>query len=65
MQFLERFGHMMSRIILSALYFVLVTPLGVVYRLFLDPLNIRSTKHQPWRRWPAENEDLAQARRQG
>ena len=65
MRFLERFGHMMSRIVLSALYFVLVTPLGVLYRLFLDPLNIRDATGQPWRPWPAENEDLAQARRQG
>ena len=39
-RFVERFGHVMSRILLTVLYLVLVAPAGIFMSLFGDPLKI-------------------------
>lgn len=62
--FTERFGHMMSRLILTVLYFVLVAPAGLVVSLFGDPLRIRKYTGSSWNPWGEVNETLPQARRQ-
>jgi len=64
--FMERFGHMMSRFILTALYIVLIAPIGIVYRFIADPFILTWPKNRssmkPWRE---NNETLDDARRQG
>ena len=62
--FLENFGHMMSRFVLTALYVILITPVGVVYRAVADPFlsKYRGTSFTDWK---SENSTLEQARRQG
>lgn len=62
--FLERFGHMMSRIVLTVLYAVLIAPIGVFYRFLADPFGetYRGTSMVPWR---SKNSTLDEARRQG
>ena len=62
--FLERFGHMMSRIVLSILYIVLIAPIGIFYRLLADPFQekYRGTSFTPW---DSKNKNLDEARRQG
>ncbi|MFO0981924.1 MAG: hypothetical protein U1E76_09315 [Planctomycetota bacterium] len=62
--FTERFGHMMSRILLSVLYVVLVAPAALFVALLTDPLRIkryRGTTMTPWR---SANTDLDHSRRQ-
>ncbi len=62
--FLENFGHMMSRVVLTILYVVLITPIGVVYRLVADPFMSRY-RGSSFTRWNAQNSTLDEARRQG
>lgn len=63
-RFLERFGHMMSRVILSVLYLLLVAPPGLVYALLLDPLRTKKRPASNWVPWRSTNETLEAARRQ-
>ena len=64
--FLENFGHMMSRLVLTLLYFVLITPIGLFYRFLADPFMGRypssKSSFTPWR---SKNTTLDEARRQG
>ncbi len=62
--FSERFGTMLSRIFLMLLYFLVLGPFAVFYRLFADPLRIARRKDGNWWIWVARNETLRAARRQ-
>ncbi|MSR47125.1 MAG: hypothetical protein EXS13_08680 [Planctomycetes bacterium] len=63
-RFTERFGHLMSRVILTVLYIVLVGPAGLVLSLFGDPLRIRRWRGSAWHPWTRTNDTLDLARRQ-
>lgn len=63
-RFTERFGHLMSRIVLTALYVVLVGPAGLVLSLFGDPLRIRRWRGTSWAEWTRPSGSLDHARRQ-
>ena len=65
LQFSERFGSMLSRVLLTVLYFGLLGPFALLYRMFADPLRMRRPARSNWVTWKRENETLAQARRQG
>jgi hypothetical protein len=64
--FMERFGHMMSRIVLTALYVILISPIGAIYKWIADPFILKypanRSSMKPWRE---ANETLDAARRQG
>jgi hypothetical protein len=62
--FSERFGSMLSRIFLTLLYFLVLGPFAVVYRLVADPLHLRRQAAGNWWSWVADNETLRAARRQ-
>ncbi len=62
--FTERFGNMLSRIFLTLLYFLVLGPFALVYRLFADPLRLARPKDGNWWEWRARNETLAAAKRQ-
>jgi len=64
LRFTERFGHLMSRILLTLLYALLVAPAGIVMALFGDPLRIRRWRGTSWRPWTQDNDSLERARRQ-
>ena len=63
-RFSERFGHMMSRIVLTLLYAVLVAPVAALMAPFFDPLRIRRWSGSSWVRWTQDNDTLERARRQ-
>jgi len=63
-RFTERFGHMMSRVVLTALYVTLVLPAGLLLALCADPLRIKRWSGSTWREWTQDNDSLARARRQ-
>ena len=63
-RFSERFGHMMSRILLTVLYVTLVAPAGLVIARFGDPLAIKKWRGSSWNPWTQKNDTLARARRQ-
>ena len=62
--FSERFGSMLSRIFLTLLYYLVLGPFAVFYRLLCDPLHIRRRNNGNWSAWIARNETLTAARRQ-
>lgn len=68
-QFSERFGHMLSRVFLTLLYFVVLGPFAIFYQLLADPLHKkRPSKTQGgsnWRTWQPNNETIRDARSQG
>ena len=63
-RFSERFGEMLSRALLTLLYFVLLGPFALLYRLFADPLHLRLPRRGNWTEWSSANDTLASARRQ-
>jgi hypothetical protein len=65
LHFSERFGSMLSRVLLTVLYFALLGPFALVYRLFADPLRLRRPNATNWVTWRRANETLPAARRQG
>ena len=64
LQFSEHFGNMLSRTFLTLLYFLVLGPFAVVYRLFADPLRLRRPEGGNFVAWKSANETLAAARRQ-
>ena len=63
-QFTERFGSMLSRVLLTTLYFVVLGPFALLYRLFADPLHLRRRPRGNWSAWEETNSTLHSARRQ-
>jgi hypothetical protein len=62
--FSERFGSMLSRVLLSILYFGLLGPFAIFYRLVRDPLHLGRRPQGNWTNWTGANDDLDAARRQ-
>ena len=60
----ERFGNMLSRALLSILYFGVLGPFALFYRLAADPLHLRRRKRGNWVAWTSRNDTLAAARKQ-
>jgi hypothetical protein len=55
---------MLSRVLLTLLYFGLLGPFALCYQLFADPLHIKR-RASNWVTWQRENESLSAARKQG
>ena len=64
-RFLEAFGNVVSRIVLTVLFFVLLTIPAVIVRLFQDPLGLRRRPGSNFLPKRDVNPDLAHARKQG
>lgn len=63
-QFTERFGSMLSRFLLTVLYYVVLGPFALVYQRVVDPLRLKRPASSNWTLWSSKNDDLAAARRQ-
>lgn len=64
LRFSERFGSMLSRVLLTVLYFGVLGPFAILYRLVADPLHLRRRKKGNWTAWTTSNDTLRLARRQ-
>jgi hypothetical protein len=64
MHFLERFGNVVGRVLMTVIYFVVVTPVALGYRLFADALLMRRPPASTFRDWTGINETVEDARRQ-
>ena len=64
LQFSERFGNMLSRVFLTLLYFLVLGPFAIFYRLVADPLRISRPTGGNWWDWDARNETVRAARKQ-
>jgi hypothetical protein len=64
MHFLERFGNVVGRVLMTVVYFLVVMPVALGYRLFADALLMRKAPASTFRDWSAINETVEDARRQ-
>jgi hypothetical protein len=64
LRFSERFGSMLSKLLLTALYYVVLGPFALVYQLVADPLHLKRRADGNWTGWTGQNDTLAAARRQ-
>ena len=62
-QFTERIGNMLSRALLTVLYFLVLGPFAIVYQLVADPLHLRKRRTN-WLPWNRPDGSLAAARKQ-
>ncbi len=63
-EFTERFGNMLSRCLLTVLYYAVLGPFALFYRYFADPLHLRRRTAGNWIAWEHPNDTLGAARRQ-
>jgi hypothetical protein len=63
-QFTERFGNLLSRTLLTVLYYCLLGPFALFYQLLADPLHIKRRTRGNWTRWDHDNDTLRAARKQ-
>ncbi len=63
-EFTEHFGSMLSRTLLTVLYFVALGPFALLYQLFADPLHLRRRPAGNWTGWVARSETVDAARHQ-
>ena len=63
-EFTERFGNMLSRALLTVLYFGVLGPFAIFYRFLADPLHLRRQPAGNWVKWVEHNDTLQAARRQ-
>lgn len=64
LRFSERFGNLLSRTLLTVLYYLVLGPFAVVYQLVADPLHLRKRPAGNWTTWEERNDTLSAARRQ-
>jgi len=64
-EFTERFGSMLSRLLLTLLYYLVLGPVALVYQRVQDPLRLkRPASGSNWTEWRQDNSTLRLARRQ-
>lgn len=63
--FLARFGEVMGRLVLGAVYFLLLGPVAIFVRLFSDPLRRRRPQDSSFLARPAESDAGRESGRQG
>jgi hypothetical protein len=64
-RFHQQFGEVIGKVILALLYFLLLGPVAILYRLASDPLRTRRPQGSAFLPWRKENETIADAHRQG
>lgn len=57
-------GNFQAQVILTLFYLVVLFPVGLVYRLFADPLRLRTRVRSNFQKWEHESETLERARKQ-
>ena len=62
--FSERFGQLLSRILLTVLYYVLLGPVALIYQRCADPLHLGRRPTGNWTAWEDHGTGLKSARRQ-
>jgi len=61
-------GNFNAQVILTVFYLILILPLGIAYRLFSDPLNMKlekiSKQKTSFAKWEHPKQNLEEARKQ-
>jgi len=68
LQLAKIIGNFNGQVILTIFYLTIIAPLGLIYRLFADPLEIKSRfilkQKSSFRRWEHPKDNLENARKQ-
>ncbi len=64
LEFSERFGNLLSRILLTVLYYAVLGPFALLYQRFADPLRLRRPEKSNWTVWERPTASLKAARKQ-
>jgi hypothetical protein len=64
LSFLDRFGNVVGRFILTIVYIVAVAPVAIIYSAVADALMTKKTPESTFVPWQSINETLEDARRQ-
>lgn len=63
--FARRLGELQSKLLLSLLYALGLTPFALIAKIFLDPLGLKKNSSPAWRRSKTNPQDsLEESRRQ-
>jgi len=62
--FLEKFGNVVGRLLLTVVYYVVVGPVAIFYAAFSDVLLTRGAPSSTYRPWESFNDNLEDASRQ-
>jgi hypothetical protein len=57
-------GNLVTRLILTILYFTVFLPFGIGARLFTDPLQIKSDRRESWNQRQTHDKTLEEVTRQ-
>ena len=61
-------GNFNAQVILTIFYLIIISPLGLIYRLFADPLAVKQSRitrqTTNFKRWDHLKQDLEEARKQ-
>ena len=61
-------GNFNAQVILTIFYLIIISPLGLIYRLFADPLAVKLSRitrqTTNFKRWDHLKQDLEEARKQ-
>lgn len=60
----QSIGNFQAQVILTIFYFVILSPLGILYRIFADPFRLRNKLVTNFEKWVHDKETLEQARKQ-
>lgn len=63
-EFTERFGNLLSRTLLTLLYFLVLGPFALVYQFVADPLRLRKKSQGQWVDWERPAASIRAARKQ-
>lgn len=64
LDFLERFGNVVGRFLLTVVYIVAVAPVAIIYSVFADALMTKTQPKSTFVPWQSINDTLEDARRQ-
>jgi hypothetical protein len=57
-------GNFQAQVILSAFYVIILSPVGVLYRIFADPFKLRKKLRSNFGKWEYAKDTLESAHRQ-
>ena len=64
----QAIGNFNAQVILTIFYLIIILPLGIIYRFFTDPLNVKlnkiSRQKTNFNRWEHLKQDVDEARKQ-
>lgn len=59
----RKVADLQGRILLTIFYFIFISPIGLIFKFFSDPLNIKKPSESSWVEFGLKSDSLEEARR--